>query len=102
MDFFGIGPLELLLIAVVAFLLLGPGKLQEVARGLGKTIREFRKYSSALGKTLTEEIEKETKLPLTQKESSMRSDETPAGSSPALTEAKGANQSANGPTPTGK
>ena len=41
-----IGPLELVIILVIALLILGPGKLPEVGASLGKSIREFRKASS--------------------------------------------------------
>jgi sec-independent protein translocase protein TatA len=40
------GPLELVIILVIALLILGPGKLPEVGSALGKSIREFRKASS--------------------------------------------------------
>jgi TatA/E family protein of Tat protein translocase len=40
------GPLELVIILVIALLVLGPGKLPEVGSALGKSIREFRKASS--------------------------------------------------------
>lgn len=42
---FNVGPGEILLISVVALLLLGPDKLPELARGLGKFFREFRKHT---------------------------------------------------------
>jgi TatA/E family protein of Tat protein translocase len=42
---FNIGPLELIIVLVIALLILGPGKLPEVGSALGKTIREFRKAS---------------------------------------------------------
>jgi len=41
-----IGPLELVIILVIALLVLGPGKLPDVGAALGKSIREFRKASS--------------------------------------------------------
>ena len=40
------GPLELIIILVIALLILGPGKLPDVGAALGKSIREFRKASS--------------------------------------------------------
>ena len=43
MNFFGIGTLELLVILVVAFVALGPGKTVEVARTIGKITREARR-----------------------------------------------------------
>jgi TatA/E family protein of Tat protein translocase len=41
-----IGPMELVIVLVIALLILGPGKLPEVGASLGKTIREFRKAST--------------------------------------------------------
>lgn len=43
---FGIGPVELIIVLVIALLVLGPGKLPDVGSALGKSIREFRKASS--------------------------------------------------------
>lgn len=40
------GPVELIIILVIALLILGPGKLPDVGSALGKSIREFRKASS--------------------------------------------------------
>ena len=47
------GPLELVIILVIALLILGPGRLPDVGAALGKSIREFRKASSDLGDSLT-------------------------------------------------
>ena len=41
-----IGPLEVVIVLVIALLVLGPGKLPEVGSAFGKTIREFKKASS--------------------------------------------------------
>jgi sec-independent protein translocase protein TatA len=41
-----IGPLELIIILVIALLILGPGRLPDVGSALGKSIREFRKAAS--------------------------------------------------------
>jgi TatA/E family protein of Tat protein translocase len=46
MDFFGIGPGELLLIVIIALMTFGPGKMVEASRQLGKMVRAFRKASS--------------------------------------------------------
>ncbi len=41
--FFGLGTPEIIAIVVVVFLLFGAKKLPELARGLGKSLGEFRK-----------------------------------------------------------
>ena len=43
MNVFGIGGLELLVILLVAFIALGPGKTIEVARTIGRVAREARR-----------------------------------------------------------
>ena len=45
---FGIGVPELLVILVVALLVLGPKRLPDVAKALGKGLAEFRKATSDL------------------------------------------------------
>lgn len=40
---FNVGPMELLVILVLALLIFGPGKLPEVGEALGKAINEFRR-----------------------------------------------------------
>ena len=41
-----IGAPELIIILVIALLVLGPGKLPEVGKSIGQSIREFRKAST--------------------------------------------------------
>ena len=45
---FNIGPTELLLILVLALIVFGPNRLPEVARGVGRGLREFRRASDDL------------------------------------------------------
>ncbi len=40
---FGLGPQELIIIFLIILLLFGSTKLPELARGMGKAMREFRK-----------------------------------------------------------
>ncbi|MBI4788588.1 MAG: twin-arginine translocase TatA/TatE family subunit [Chloroflexi bacterium] len=40
---FGLQPLHLLIIAIVALVIFGPNQLPKIARALGETLREFRK-----------------------------------------------------------
>ena len=51
------GPLELVIILVIALLILGPGKLPEVGSALGKSIREFRKASSDVQDAVKVDVE---------------------------------------------
>lgn len=42
MNFFGIGGMELAVILLLGFIILGPRQLISVAKGLGRTISELR------------------------------------------------------------
>lgn len=55
---FGIGSTELLIIAVVALLVIGPQKLPQVMRTLGKGLAEFKRMSSDVKHTLDAEIDR--------------------------------------------
>jgi sec-independent protein translocase protein TatA len=43
-----VGPLELLVILIIALLVFGPKKLPEIGKGIGSAMREFRKASRDL------------------------------------------------------
>jgi TatA/E family protein of Tat protein translocase len=51
------GPLELVIILVIALLILGPGKLPDVGAALGKSIKEFRKASSDVQEAVTVHVD---------------------------------------------
>ena len=42
MSFFGMGPMEIGVILVIALIIFGPGKLPEIGAQVGKGIRDFR------------------------------------------------------------
>ncbi len=54
---FGIGMPELLVILGLALIILGPKKLPEIARGLGRAMREFRRATD----DIREQFDEETK-----------------------------------------
>jgi len=51
-----IGIPELILILALALIVFGPGKLPEVGKSLGKTIREFRKSSRETFADVTDSV----------------------------------------------
>ena len=50
---FNIGPQELLLILLVALLVVGPKRLPELSRTIGRGLREFRKAQDEVKKTIS-------------------------------------------------
>jgi len=55
------GPLEILLILVVALIIWGPGRIPEIARTLGKIVRTLRKATFDLTTVVTKELDLEEK-----------------------------------------
>lgn len=72
---FGLGPTELIVILVLALVLLGPKKLPEVASGLGKAIRQFRKATTDLTNQL--DIDDEVKQPFRELKAAIRDEPAP-------------------------
>ena len=82
---FGIGMQELLLILVVALIILGPKKLPEVAKSLGKAMNEFKRATN----DIKESLEVDQSLKTVKKSFDVMNDTQPAAS---------ANASASGPS----
>ena len=89
---FGIGMPEFILIAVVALIVFGPKKLPELAKSMGRAVREFKKATSELKETMQVDSDlAEVKQAFTELHSevdkSIRSEagrpESPAGTEPA-------------------
>jgi Tat protein translocase TatB subunit len=85
---FGIGMPELLLILALALIVLGPKKLPELARALGKGMAEFRRATDELKDELRQmehEIE-ETSVDATSKDDSVA--QKPSEATPPVTVAE--------------
>jgi sec-independent protein translocase protein TatA len=55
---FGIQPLHLVVIVIVALIIFGPSRLPEIGRGLGKALNEFRQGTKEMTEGFREEVTK--------------------------------------------
>lgn len=55
---FGLGIGEIIIIGIVAIIFIGPDKLPNVLRNLGKALTEFRRTTNEIKHTVTSEFEK--------------------------------------------
>lgn len=55
MNILGMGPLEILVIALIAFIFLGPERMTDAARLVGKAIREGRNIASDIPRVVVED-----------------------------------------------
>ena len=59
MNIFGLGPLEILLIVVLALIVFGPAKLPEIMGQVGRAIADFRRATSTLSDEFNRTIQAE-------------------------------------------
>ena len=78
----GIGMQEILIILVVALIVIGPKRLPELARTLGKGFAEFRKAADDLQETVSMDLQKEKHEEFRQKYPDMVPDEDDPESEP--------------------
>ncbi len=67
---FGLGVGEIVVILFIALIFIGPKKLPELARGLGKGMREFQNAARGLGDNLRNPVEEVKKQVMDQPEES--------------------------------
>ena len=73
----GLGGPELIMILFIVLLLFGANKLPELARGLGKSVREFKKATSGIEdevRKAMEEPENKTSKPAANSKQSAKSE----------------------------
>lgn len=63
MNFFGIGGMELIVILLLGFIVLGPRQLISVAKGLGRTISELRNAMNQFTRLVDEDDDDQRKSP---------------------------------------
>ncbi|HXF35576.1 MAG TPA: twin-arginine translocase TatA/TatE family subunit [Actinomycetota bacterium] len=62
-DMPNIGPMELLVILVLALIVVGPNRLPEIGRSIGRALREFRRAQDEVRQTLRFDLEDEDEPP---------------------------------------
>jgi sec-independent protein translocase protein TatA len=87
-----IGPLELMVILVIALLVVGPHRLPEVGRSIGRGIREFRKAQDEVQKTIQSALNE----PASTARSVPRADEAPQPEGKTVTDAADAADATDG------
>jgi sec-independent protein translocase protein TatB len=82
MQFFGIGLFELVMVLLVSLLVVGPDRLPQTAREIGKVVRSLRRYANSVRNEvlegfneLTEEVEA-TRSEFRDLETSLRASQT--------------------------
>lgn len=76
---FGIGPMELMAILVVALLVFGPKRIPELARTVGRGLAEFRRASNDLRQSLAlDELQQDLRRELDPNQTIHRPEDRPA------------------------
>lgn len=94
MSFLDIGPLEILLILVIALLIFGPGRIPEIARTMGAAWNKFKTTTSEMRREMTLRLDEEVK------ETPKPREEQPAHASPVAAQATLASTTVESEAPT--
>ena len=79
---FGIQPIHLIVIAIIALLIFGPSRLPEIGRGIGKAIKEFQRGTKEMGEGFKDEVTK----PVDENQAAAQSTAAPAQPSAVYTQ----------------
>ncbi len=99
--FLGMGPLEVMIILLVAFIVLGPQRMLDAAKLLGKATREVRRMSQGLTEVLDETMQ-EPRVhrpgghPGSDEEGGRKADDTQSTSRPAPSRKSGSSPTQDG------
>ena len=86
---FGLGPVEVAVIMLIILLLFGAKRIPEIARGLGKGIREFKSATTDISRELTLEERRTAYRPPSQETTYARPSQSDASGSQADAAPKG-------------
>lgn len=78
-----LGPMEILAILVVALIVLGPKRLPEAGRQVGKFLSEVRRWSNNMQSEIRDVIESEPTPPTTKAKAAPETASTSGSSEPA-------------------
>ena len=101
MNFLGMGFLEILIILIIAFIFLGPERMIDAARMLGKLVREARNIASEVPRVVVDDddikiVSGGETTSLTGQPAPSPSAKPPAANAPALAEPDASAESADG------
>jgi TatA/E family protein of Tat protein translocase len=65
LNFLGMGPMELVVIMVLALVVFGPGKLPEIAGQVGRMVRDFKRATGDMSSEFTKAFSLEADQPQT-------------------------------------
>ena len=97
MNILGMGPLEILVILLLAFIFLGPERMSDAARLLAKAVREGRNLASSIPRVVVEDDD--IKVVERGKSTSLINDRPPHPSQPPAQDAPEDNADNDGPVP---
>ncbi len=61
-----IGPMELILILVIALVIFGPKKLPEIGKAIGTAIKEFKKHTGGVSESIEDAVNAPDEAPKIQ------------------------------------